>query len=49
MQQAMASDASMSGPPGQQGPSFDAALGEALEQAAKTVSENLKKTSPPKK
>jgi hypothetical protein len=37
----------LSGLPGQ-GPSFDA-LGEALENAAKAVSENLKKPEPKKK
>jgi hypothetical protein len=48
MQQAMASDASVSGTPGQGGPSFDASLGEAFENAAKAVSENLKKPEPKK-
>jgi len=44
MQQAMTTSTPLAGVPGQQaGPSFDAALGEALENAAKAVSENLKK------
>jgi hypothetical protein len=48
MQQSMASKALASGVPGQ-GPSFDAALGEAFQNAAKAVSENLKKAEPKKK
>jgi hypothetical protein len=31
------------------GPSFDAALGEAFQNAAKSVAENLKKAPPQKK
>ena len=42
IQQSLASTALTSGVPGQ-GPSFDAALGEALKNAAKAVSDNLKK------
>jgi len=51
MQQAMASTAAMAGGAGGQGgPSFDAALGDAFEQAAKAISENLKKgAADPKK
>jgi len=49
MQQSMASTTALSGVPGQGGPSFDAALGEALQNAAKTVAENLKKAEPKKK
>jgi hypothetical protein len=49
MQQSMASTAALSGVPGQGGPSFDAALGEALQNAAKSVAENLKKADPKKK
>ena len=41
MKQAM--DVSPAGLPGQQGPSFDAALGNALEAASNTVAESLKK------
>jgi hypothetical protein len=48
MQQSMASKALASGVPGQ-GPSFDAALGEAFQNIAKAVSENLKKAEPKKK
>lgn len=48
MQQSMASTALTSGAAGQ-GPSFDAAIGEALENAAKAVSENLKKGDSKKK
>jgi hypothetical protein len=48
MQQSMASSAALSGVPGQ-GPSFDAALSEALQNAAKAVAENLKKADPKKK
>jgi hypothetical protein len=33
----------------EQGPSFDATLGEALEQAAKAVSESLKKAEQKRK
>jgi hypothetical protein len=49
MQQSMASNAStsLSGTPG--GPSFDAALGDAFQNAPKTVAENLKKAPPAKK
>lgn len=49
MQQSMASTTALSGVPGQGGPSFDAALGEALQNAAKTIAENLKKAEPKKK
>jgi hypothetical protein len=50
MQQAMLSSAPLSGGlPGQGGPSFDAALSEAIEQAARSVSENLRKADPKKK
>jgi hypothetical protein len=42
MQQSIASNAALSGVPGQ-GPSFDAALSEALQNAAKAVAENLRK------
>ena len=48
MQQSLASNAALGGAPGQ-GPSFDAALGEALQDAAKAVAENLKKADPKKK
>ena len=48
MQQSMASNIGLSGLPGQ-GPSFDAVLGEALESAAKAVSESLKKVEPKQK
>jgi hypothetical protein len=48
MQQAMGTEAAITGTPGQ-GPSFDAALGESIEQAAKAVSETLKKAESPKK
>jgi hypothetical protein len=48
MKQSIASTAALSGGAGQ-GPSFDAALGEALENAAKAVTENLKKAEPKKK
>ena len=41
MQQAMAGDTA--GTPGQ--PTFDAALSDALKDAAKTVSENMKKAA----
>jgi len=47
MQQAMASNAPAGGAPGQ-GPSFDAALGDAFDTAAKAVSESLKKLDPKK-
>lgn len=43
MQQAMASDLPVVGAAGQIAPSFDAALGEALGDAAKAVAESLKK------
>jgi hypothetical protein len=49
MQQSMASNTALSGVPGQGGASFDAALGEALQNAAKSVAENLKKADPKKK
>jgi hypothetical protein len=49
MQQSMASTTALSGVPGQGGPSFDAALGEALQNAAKTVADSLKKAEPKKK
>jgi hypothetical protein len=49
MQQSIASNSALSGVPGQGGPSFEAALGEALQNAAKSVAENLKKTDPKKK
>ena len=42
MQQSLASNALTAGLPGQ-GPSFDAALGDALKSAAKSVADNLKK------
>lgn len=42
MQQAMAGEA-MPGAPGQSGPSFDAALTEALKNGAKALSENVRK------
>ena len=42
MQQALAGDAGMGGAGGQ-GVSFDAALGEAVQQATKAVTENLKR------
>jgi len=42
MQQSMASNTELSGGPGQS-PSFDVALGEALQNAAKAVAENLRK------
>jgi hypothetical protein len=48
MQQSLASNSALSGIPGQ-GPSFDAALGEALQNAAKAVAENLKKADAKKK
>ena len=48
-QQAMSLESSMSGASGQQGPSFDAALRDALADAAKAVSENLKKADASKK
>ena len=43
IQQAMASDIPVAGAAGQIAPSFDAALGEALGDAAKAVAESLKK------
>jgi len=49
MQQSIASNAALSGVPGQNGPSYDAALGEALQNAVKAVAENLKKAQPQKK
>ncbi len=49
IQQSMASNAALSGVPGQSGPSFDAALGEAIQNAARAVAENLKKAEPKKK
>jgi len=48
MQQSLASNAALSGVPAQ-GPSFDAALSEALQNAAKAIAENLKKADPKKK
>ena len=48
MQQALASTGGMSGVPGQ-GPSFDAAIGEALKNAATEVADNLKKAEQRKK
>ena len=49
MQQSLASNAAVSAITGQGGPSFDAALGEALQNAAKAVAENLKKTDSKRK
>jgi hypothetical protein len=51
MQQSIASNAALSGVvPGQPaGPSFDAALSEAFQNAAKSVAENLKKADAKKK
>jgi len=49
MQQAMASNTGLIGAPGQGGPSFDDSLGEALENAAKSIADNLKKAQPQKK
>ena len=49
MQQSLASHATLSGVTGQGGPSFDAALGEALQNAAKAVAENLKTGNAKKK
>ena len=49
MQQSIASNAALSGRPGQGGAAFDAALGEAIQNAAKAVAENLKKADPKKK
>ena len=49
MQQSLASNAAVSGAPGQGAPSFDAALGEALQNAAKAVADNLKKGEAKKK
>jgi hypothetical protein len=49
MQQSMASNAALSGVPGQGGASFDTALGDALQNAAKAVADNLKKAQPQKK
>jgi hypothetical protein len=49
MQQSIASNTALSGVPGQSGPSFDAALGEALQNAAKAVAENVKKADAKKK
>jgi hypothetical protein len=49
MQQSMASNAALSAVPGQGGASFDAALGEALQNGAKAVADNLKKAQPQKK
>ena len=49
MQQSIASNAALSGVPGQGGSSFDAALGEALQNAAKAVADNLKKADAKKK
>ena len=45
VQQAMANETpAAGGGPGQSGPSYDAALGNALGDAAKAVSESVKKT-----
>ena len=49
MQQSLASNAALSAVTGQGGASFDAALSEALQNAAKAVAENLKKAQPQKK
>jgi hypothetical protein len=49
MQQSIASNAAVSAVAGQGAPSFDAALGEALQNAAKAVADNLKKADPKKK
>jgi hypothetical protein len=49
MQQAMASDIPVPGASGQIAPSFDAALGDALVDAAKAVSESVKKADDAKK
>ena len=49
MQQSIASNAALSGARGQGGASFDAALGEALENAAKAVADNLRKADAKKK
>ena len=49
MQQAMASNTGLTGAPGQGGPSFDDSLGDALENAAKSIADNLKKAQPQKK
>jgi hypothetical protein len=49
MQQAMASEVSAGAPSGQSGPSFDAAIGDALQQAAKAVADDLKKPEAKKK
>jgi len=48
MQQSLASNAALGGAPGD-GPSFDAALSDALQNAAKAVAENLKKADPKRK
>lgn len=49
MQQSLASNAALSAVTGQGGPSFDSALSEALQNAAKAVAENLKKAQAQKK
>ena len=49
MQQAMASAIPTGGVAGQGGPSFDAAIGDALQQAAKTVADDLKRPEGKKK
>src|SRR5262245_13391574 len=49
LQQSLASNAALSGALGQGGQSFDAALNEALQNAAKAVAENLKKAQAQKK
>jgi hypothetical protein len=49
MQQSIASNAALGGAPGQGAASFDAVLGEALQNAAKAVAENLKKADAKKK
>jgi len=49
MQQSMASNTALSGVTGQGGQTFDAALSEALQNAAKSVADNLKKADAKKK
>jgi len=49
MQQAMASAVSVGGAAGQSGPSFDAAIGEAVQQTAKAVADELRKPEGKKK
>jgi hypothetical protein len=48
MQQSIASNTAFSGAPGQ-GPSFEQPLGEALQNTAKSIAENLKKADAKKK